>query len=142
MAKPKILFMCIGNTCRSQMAEGFARSYGEGYVEVKSAGTHALGEVNGGSIKSMAEVGIDISSQRSDQFDDGLVEWADVVVTLGCCRADDLCSVDFEGRKLDWPVEDPYGGPQDMMDRVRDDIKERIKGLFLELNLGEGGFDE
>jgi arsenate reductase len=131
--------MCIGNTCRSQMAEGLARAYGEGYVEVKSAGTHALGEVNRGSIDSMADIGIDISGQTSDQFDEGLTEWADVVVTLGCCKADDLCPVGFVGRKIDWPVDDPYGAPSDMMDRVRDDIAERLKGLFMELNLSEGG---
>jgi arsenate reductase len=120
------------------MAEGFARTYGEGYVEVKSAGTHALGEVNAGSIASMADIGIDISGQTSDQFDEAMVDWADVVVTLGCCRADDLCPQGFEGRKIDWPVDDPYGGSVDMMNRVRDDISERLNGLFLELNLGEG----
>ena len=138
MAMPKILFMCIGNTCRSQMAEGFARSYGEGFVEIKSAGTHAFGEVNRGTALSMAEIGIDISGQSSDQFEESMVEWADVVVTLGCCRADDLCPSDYQGRKIDWPIADPFGGSMDMMNQVRDDIDERVKGLFRELNLSEG----
>ena len=133
MAKPKILFLCIGNTCRSQMAEGFARTYGKGLIEIKSAGTSAFGEVNGLSATSMSEIGIDISVQSSDQLSDDMLEWADVVVTLGCCKADELCPVDFTGRKLDWPIDDPFGGPMDMMDRVRDDIEERVKGLLEEL---------
>ena len=142
MAKPRILFLCIGNTCRSQMAEGFARAYGEGLVEIKSAGTSAFGEVNGLSTASMAERGIDISTQSSDQLSGDMLDWADVVVTLGCCRADELCPVDFQGRKLDWPIDDPFGRSMDMMERVRDDIEVRVKGLLEELSLNAEGKED
>ncbi len=139
MAKPRVLFLCIGNTCRSQMAEGFARTYGKGLVEIKSAGTSAFGEVNGLSTASMAELGIDISVQSSDQLSGDMLDWADVVVTLGCCKADELCPADFQGRKLDWPIADPFGGPMDTMERVRDDIEERVRGLLEELSPNEEG---
>jgi protein-tyrosine-phosphatase len=142
MAKPKILFLCIGNTCRSQMAEGFALAYGQGNVEVQSAGTQAFGEVNALSASAMAQLGIDISVQSSDQLSLDMIDWADVVVTLGCCRADELCPAGFKGRKMDWPIADPFGGPADMMERVRDDIDERVKGLLEELNArDDGGLD-
>jgi len=133
MANPRVLFLCIGNTCRSQMAEGFARSYAFDKVDIKSAGTHAFGTVNGLSTESMAEIGIDISRQSSDQLTPDMIEWADVVVTLGCCRADELCPSDFKGRKMDWPIADPFGGPADMMERVRNDIDRRVQGLLDEL---------
>ncbi len=138
MANPRVLFLCVGNTCRSQMAEGFARSYGVDKVDIKSAGTHAFGVVNGLSTESMAEIGIDISTQSSDQFTLDMIDWADIVVTLGCCKADELCPADFQGRKLDWPIADPFGGPSDMMERVRNDIDRRVKGLLVEL----GALDE
>jgi protein-tyrosine-phosphatase len=63
-----------------------------------------------------------------------MLDWADVVVTLGCCKADELCPVGFKGRKFDWPIDDPFGGPMDMMERVRDDIQQRVKGLIEELS--------
>jgi arsenate reductase len=133
MEKPRVLFLCIGNTCRSQMAEGLALSYGQGNIEIKSAGTHAFGSVNALSTEVMAEIGIDISTQSSDQLSPDMLDWADVVVTLGCCKADDLCPVGFKGRKLDWPIDDPFGGPANMMERVRNDIDKRVKGLLVEL---------
>ncbi len=132
-AKKKILFLCVGNSCRSQMAEGFAKVYGRGRVEVRSAGTAASGIVNRQAVEAMKEKGIDISSQTSDQLTDEMLEWADVVVTMGCCSADELCPVDFKGRKYDWPVDDPLGRPWEVMQRVRDDIEARVKALLEEL---------
>ena len=139
MAKPRILFLCIGNTCRSQMAEGFALSYAKESVDILSAGTSAFGEVNALSTEAMADIGIDISTQSSDQVTAGMIDWADVVVTLGCCKASEICPADFKGRTLDWPIADPFGGPVDMMERVRDDIDERVKGLLAELGLKNEG---
>lgn len=127
----KILFVCVGNTCRSQMAEGFAKHYGKGKVEVRSAGTSASGSVNRSTIEAMKEVGIDISGQTSDQLTAGMLQWADVVVTMGCCTADQLCPVDFKGRKYDWKIEDPLGRPWAVMERVRDDIEKRVKELIV-----------
>ena len=125
----KILFVCIGNTCRSQMAEGFARFYGRGKVEVKSAGTSAAGVVNRTAIEMMKEKEIDISSQTSKQLTGEILDWADIVVTMGCCSADDLCPVSFRGRKMDWPIEDPLGKDTGVFRKVRDDIEKRVKEL-------------
>lgn len=135
---PKILFVCIGNTCRSQMAEGFARFHSQGEVEVKSAGTSAMGIVNRAAIGMMKEKGIDISGQTSKQLTDEMLRWADVVVTLGCCSADDLCPVSFHGSKMDWPIEDPLGKDMEVFRKVRDDIEKRVKGLIGDL-LSSGG---
>jgi arsenate reductase len=134
MSSPKkILFICIGNTCRSQMAEGFARARGDGMIEVRSAGTTALGEVNGTSTEAMAEVGVDISGQTSDQLNGEMIDWADYVITLGCCTADELCPVSYTGTKRDWPIDDPYGASLDFMRTVRDEIGGRVDALIKEV---------
>ena len=126
----KILFVCVGNTCRSQMAEGFAARYGGDTIKVKSAGTAASGFVNRATIEVMREKGIDISGQASKQLTDAFLNWADVVVTLGCCSAEGICPVTFKGRKMDWPIEDPLGMPVEFMRGVRDDIEKRVMGLI------------
>lgn len=126
----KILFVCVGNTCRSQMAEGFAKAHGKGRVEVQSAGTSAMGYVNGDTIEAMSEVGVDISTQTSKQLKDEMLDWADVVITLGCCSADKLCPITFKGAKSDWPIEDPLGKPPAVIRRVRDDIEKRVVALI------------
>ncbi|MCK5236117.1 MAG: arsenate reductase ArsC [Deltaproteobacteria bacterium] len=126
----KILFVCIGNSCRSQMAEGFARKFGEGVIEAKSAGVEASGIVNLMAINAMKEKGIDISSQSSTQITDEMLQWADVVITLGCCSADELCPVEFDGRKEDWCVDDPLGKAPEVMLTVTDEIEERVKKLI------------
>jgi protein-tyrosine-phosphatase len=130
----RILFVCVGNSCRSQMAEGFTMAYGQGKVEVKSAGTAASGVVNRDTIEAMAEKGIDISGQTSDQLTDEMLEWADAVVTLGCCSVEELCPVSFKGKKYDWPIEDPLGKPMEVMRRVRDDVEKRVNALIEELS--------
>ncbi len=127
----KILFVCVGNTCRSQMAEGFARLHGKGMVEVRSAGTSASGSVNRSTIEAMKEIGIDISKQTSDQLTNEMLGWADVVVTMGCCTADKFCPVDFRGSTYDWKIEDPLGRPWAVMQRVRDDIEKRVRELIV-----------
>lgn len=134
--KKKVLFVCVGNSCRSQMAEGFARACAKGRVEVMSAGTAASGVVNKGAIEAMKEKGIDITDQTSKQLTDEMLERADVVVTMGCCGADELCPAGFKGKKYDWPVEDPLGLPWEAMRRVRDDIEERVKRLIAEFSDG------
>ena len=126
----KILFVCVGNTCRSQMAEGFARFHGEGRVEVRSAGTSAAGYLNRTTIVVMRERGIDITDQTSDQLTDEMIDWADVVVTMGCCSADEICPVTFSGEKEDWPIEDPLGIPIEETRRIRDDIERRVLELI------------
>lgn len=126
----KILFICVGNTCRSQMAEGFARQYGNSRVEVRSAGTSASGAVNKSTIEAMREIGIDISGHSSKQLTLEMIEWADVVVTMGGWPADKLCPETYRGRKLDWKIDDPLGRPWEFMQRVRGDIEARVKELL------------
>lgn len=128
--KKKILFVCVGNTCRSQMAEGFAGVYGRGKIEVKSAGTSAMGVVNRNTVEAMNEAGIDISSQHSKQLTDDMLKWADIVVTLGCCSADKLCPASYGCRKYDWNIGDPLGRPWEVMQLVRDEIEQKVKELI------------
>lgn len=112
------------------MGEGFAKFYGDGKVEVRSAGTAASGFVNKSTIEAMREVGIDISNQTSKQLTGDMLDWADVVVTMGCCSATELCPVNFRGKKYDWKIDDPLGRPWEFMRIVRDGIEEKVKGLI------------
>ncbi len=123
----RVLFVCVGNTCRSQMAEGFARLHGKDMLEAGSAGTSAAGIVNKNTIEAMKEKEIDISSQTSRQLTADMFEWADVVVTMGCIPADFLCPSSFKGRKCDWKIDDPLGRPWEFMRRVRDEIENKVK---------------
>ncbi|MBI5642514.1 MAG: arsenate reductase ArsC [Deltaproteobacteria bacterium] len=128
--KKRILFVCVGNTCRSQMAEGFAREYGKNRVEVRSAGTSAMGIVNIHTIEAMREAGIDISKHTSKQLTDEMFEWADIVVTLGCAPAERISPVAFKGKKIDWKIDDPLGRPWAFMQKVRDNIEDKVKELI------------
>lgn len=131
--KFKVLFICIGNMCRSQMAEGFARNLGGGIVEPYSAGTNPTGLLSREAVEVMREKGIDISAQHSKGLADVPLEAMDLVVTMGCCSADEVCPVTFNGRKLDWDIEDPIGKPIGTFRRVRDRIEEKVKGLLAEI---------
>lgn len=126
----KILFVCVGNTCRSQMAEGFARHYGKDALDVRSAGTNAMAAVNSGTIEAMKEIGIDISGHAAKQLTCEMMEWADVVVTLGGLPASSLCPASYTGEKSDWNIADPLGRPAEVMRDVRDDIGRRVRGLI------------
>ncbi len=112
------------------MAEGFAWSHGGEDVEIKSGGTSALGYVHPATIRAMSEVGINISDQTSDQVTKDIIEWADIVITLGCCTADEICPPSYKGEKQDWPIEDPFGRDDAFMRHVRDDIEKRVVALL------------
>ncbi len=132
------MFICTGNSCRSQMAEGFARRYGEGALEVHSAGLSPAG-VNPYAARVMAEAGVDISGQRSKAIDANLLKEMDLVVTL-CGHAEALCPATPPGvRRLHWPIEDPVGAVGTTDDilrefrRARDEIRERVKALLADI---------
>jgi len=112
------------------MAEGFGKFYGNGRVEVRSAGTSAAGMVNRSTVEAMKEKGIDITSQTSKQLTKEMIEWADVVVTLGCIPANALCPASYRGSKHDWKIEDPLGRDWEVMRRVRDDIESKVRDLI------------
>ncbi|WP_100011549.1 arsenate reductase (thioredoxin) [Lentibacillus sediminis] len=132
MAKKTIYFLCTGNSCRSQMAEGWAKHYlGEDW-EVKSAGIEAHG-LNPNAVKAMREAGIDISEQQSETIDPEFLNQADMAVTL-CADAADRCPMTPPQVKREhWGFDDPAGaeGTEEekwqVFQRVRDEIGERIK---------------
>ena len=104
----KVMFLCTGNSCRSQMAEGFAREMGRGLVEARSAGLMAAG-VHPRAIAVMKEIGIDISGQASKEIDPDLLGKMDVVITL-CTNAEAACPMTPPGiLRLHWPIRDPVG---------------------------------
>ncbi len=134
-----ILFLCTGNSCRSQMAEGWARHLAGDRFEVQSAGIEAHGK-NPRAIEVMAEVGIDISGQESTKLTDEMLQQADVLVTV-CGHADEHCPVLPPGkRKIHWPLSDPAkakGSEANIMKQfraTRDEVSERVVELLAELN--------
>ena len=133
-----ILYLCTGNSCRSQMAEGWTRRLGGDPVKVQSAGIEAHGK-NPRAIEVMAEAGIDISGQESTIVSDAMVRHADVVVTV-CGHADELCPVLPPGvKKVHWPLADPAqatGTEEEIINEfraTRDEVETRVRDL-----LGEG----
>ena len=134
-----LLFLCTGNSCRSQMAEGWARALGDDRLEVRSAGIEAHGR-NPRAIAVMKEAGVDISDQESTKLTDAMLDWADLVVTV-CGHADEHCPVLPSGtRKEHWPLDDPAratGGEDEIMSvfrASRDDIRRRVEDLLERLN--------
>jgi protein-tyrosine-phosphatase len=125
----KVLFVCIENSCRSQMAEGFARALGGKAVEAWSAGSKPSGKVNERAIAFMKEKGIDIGVHRSKSLADlPAVTW-DCIVTMGC---GDACPSLPAKTRLDWNLPDPKNLPDDGFRKVRDDIEARMRALLKE----------
>jgi len=124
-----VLFVCVHNSCRSQMAEGFARSYGADKVMACSAGSRPSGVVDSGAIKVMGEVGIDISDAASNGFDDLPKKEFDYVVTMGC---GDACPFVPARKNLDWDIMDPKGKGEEFFRKVRDQIGQNVRQLIKE----------
>lgn len=138
MTKPKILFLCTGNSCRSQMAEGWARHIGKDAIDALSAGIEAHGK-NSRAMDVMREAGVDISTQESRRVTDEMIRNADVVVTV-CGHADEQCPILPPGiRKLHWPLDDPARavGTDAEITAVfracRDDIRARVEKMLEEV---------
>ena len=136
-----ILFLCTGNSCRSQMAEGWARDLGGVRVDVQSAGIEAHGK-NPRAIAVMADAGIDISGQESTIVDDAMLEQADIVVTV-CGHADEQCPILPPGvKKIHWPLTDPAkarGTEEQIMHafrETRDEVERRVRSLLNTLSVG------
>lgn len=128
--KPVILFVCIHNAGRSQMAAGYARALSGGAVEVRSGGSEPGDQINPIAIQAMAEEGIDISEAVPQLMTTEQVRESDVVITMGC---GDVCPV-FPGKRYeDWELDDPKGRPIEEVRVIRDDIRSRVERLLREV---------
>ncbi len=131
-ATPQVLFVCVHNAGRSQMAAALLDHYAAGAVEVRSAGSAPADAINPAVREAMAEVGIDLSAARPKLLTTDAVETSDVVITMGC---GDACPV-FPGKRyLDWQLTDPAGKGVDAVRPIRDDIDARVRGLLDELGV-------
>lgn len=130
MTNKAILFLCVHNAGRSQMAAGFAREIAGDSVTVYSAGTQPGERLNPAVVEAMAEVGIDITTQSPTKLTEEMTMASDVIVTMGC---GDECPY-YPGKRYDdWPLEDPAGQPLDVVRHIRDDIQHRVRALVAEL---------
>jgi arsenate reductase (thioredoxin) len=130
MHRPRVLFVCVHNAGRSQMAAGFLKSVAGERVDVVSAGSEPADDLNPVAVEAMAERGIDISSNRPRLLQDSNVAEADVVITMGC---GDACPFYPGKRYEDWELDDPAGRPLAEVRRIRDEIEERVNHLVSEL---------
>ncbi|MFF3956438.1 arsenate reductase ArsC [Streptomyces sp. NPDC001890] len=128
--KPSVLFVCVHNAGRSQMAAAFLTHLSGGRVEVRSAGSAPAGTVNPAVTEAMAESGIDLSAEVPKVLTVEAVQASDVVITMGC---GDACPV-FPGKRyLDWKLEDPAGQGVEAVRSIRDEIEARVRGLLADL---------
>jgi arsenate reductase len=127
---PEVLFVCVHNAGRSQMAAGFLDNLADGRVSVRSAGSEPGEEINPQAVEAMAERGIDISKKLPKPLTDDGVRAADVVITMGC---GDACPIYPGKRYEDWDLEDPAGKDLDTVRRIRDEIEARVQRLVGEL---------
>jgi arsenate reductase (thioredoxin) len=128
--KPAVLFLCVHNAGRSQMAAGLLTRAAMGRVEVYSAGSAPGETLNPAVVTAMDEIGIDISAERPKKLSDAMVHDADVIVTMGC---GDVCPVYPGKRSVDWELPDPAGRPLAEVRPIRDEIATRVTDLLAEL---------
>ena len=128
--KPSVLFVCVHNAGRSQMAAGLLARLAGDRIEVRSAGTQPADQINPVAVQAMNEIGIDITSATPKILTGEAVETSDVVITMGC---GDTCPF-FPGVSYrDWKLDDPAGQPIEVVRRIRDDIADRVRALIAEL---------
>lgn len=129
---PSVLFVCVHNAGRSQMAAGWVRPLANGLVEVYSGGSDPVNAVNRAAIEAMNEVGIDISNEIPKLFNSEIVQAADVVITMGC---GDACPILPGKRYEDWVLDDPAGLGIDAVRPIRDEIRRRVVELLNTLGI-------
>jgi arsenate reductase len=127
---PEVLFVCVHNAGRSQMAAALLDSRAEGRVHVRSAGSEPASEVNPAVVQAMEEIGLDLSKEFPKPLTDEVVRAADVVITMGC---GDACPIYPGKRYLDWELDDPAGLPLEQVRPIRDEIERRVLALIAEL---------
>jgi arsenate reductase len=130
---PRVLFVCVHNAGRSQMAAAFATTMSAGRVEVFSAGSAPADQVNPQVVAAMEEVGIDLARCRPKRLSDDAVRASDVLVTMGC---GDACPIVPGKRYEDWKVADPAGQPIETVRSIRDAVRDRVRALLESLGVG------
>jgi arsenate reductase len=130
MSKPSVLFVCVHNAGRSQMAAAFLTHLSAGAVEVRSAGSEPVERVNPAAVQAMAEVGIDIAGEKPKILTDQAVHESDVVITMGC---GDTCPFYPGKRYEDWVLDDPAGRDVAAVRPIRDEIRRRVEVLLDDL---------
>jgi arsenate reductase (thioredoxin) len=132
---PEVLFVCVQNAGRSQMAAALLDHYAEGRVHVRSAGSAPADQINPNVVAAMSELGVDISKEFPKPMTDEVVKAADAVVTMGC---GDACPIYPGKRYEDWEVDDPADADLDGVRRIRDDIDERVRRLLSDVTATAG----
>ena len=132
MPEPAVLFLCVHNAGRSQMALGWFNHLAAGQAVAWSGGSEPGDRVNAAAVAAMAEVGIDIAREFPKPWTDEIVRAADVVVTMGC---GDTCPYYPGTRYEDWTLEDPYGQGIEVVRPIRDDIEQRVRKLLTDLGI-------
>jgi arsenate reductase (thioredoxin) len=127
---PEVLFVCVHNAGRSQMAAALLDHHADGRVVVRSAGSDPADRLNPAVVAAMAEVGLDLSREFPKPLTGQAVEAADVVITMGC---GDACPIYPGKRYEDWPLQDPAGQPVEVVRGIRDQIDRRVRQLLAEL---------
>lgn len=125
----KIYFICIGNSSRSQMAEGFAKHFGKDLLEARSGGTRPAKKVSTKSVEAMNEIGIDISEQTPKEMDFDYAKASDLVIVMGC-GAEKMCPTWLVSKSENWDLEDTKGEDLEFHRKVRDQIKKKILELI------------
>ncbi|WP_278236149.1 arsenate reductase ArsC [Isoptericola sp. AK164] len=136
MPTPSVLFVCVHNAGRSQMAAGFLRALGGDGVEVRSAGSAPKDSINPVAVEAMAEQGVDIRAEQPKVLTDDAVQASDVVITMGC---GDACPIYPGKRYEDWELDDPAGQGIEAVRPIRDEIERRVRALLASLDVRVAG---
>ena len=128
--KPSVLFLCVHNAGRSQIGAGWMRHLAGEAIQVYSAGSSPAEQINPIAVEAMSEIGIDIKNQQPKKWTDEIVREVDVIISMGC---GDTCPVYPGKRYIDWEIEDPAGQEIEMIRIVRDQIKQYVQELIVEL---------
>lgn len=138
IAQPAVLFLCVHNAGRSRMAAGWMTALGKGAVTVFSAGSEPAESLNPLAVRAMAEVGIDIAEGAPRRWTREMLDDLDVVVTMGC---GDECPYVHGTRYVDWDLADPAGQPLEVVRLIRDEIRDRVEALLVELSVAPTPMD-
>jgi arsenate reductase len=138
-SKPKktVLFVCIENAARSQMAEAFFRIYAPDVYEAISAGTRHTSQINPLVVETMKEVGIDISKQKPKEMTEDMIRNATKIINMGCMDKN-FCPISFINIVSDWGIEDPKGKPIEKVAEIRNEIERKVKDVVSELCIEAG----